>query len=264
MKRWMVVLAALLLCAAGLMTRAQESRAEDTASAERDLQGARAAIGKWVGTQQIIFKERRDWQQAREILRARIDLVKKEIATVEEKLAEVRRAGEEAAGRRAEAFAETDAVKKTADGLMDAVAQYESHVRRLHSLLPPHLQEKLAPLYQRIPEPGAAPGKASAAERFQNVLGILNEINRVNGEITLASEIRTLGDGRPSEVRTVYLGLGQAYYLSARGEAGIGRPTEEGWVWEPAPDLAPRVSEVVEILQNKRSPQFIALPVQIQ
>jgi hypothetical protein len=228
-----------------------------------DVESTRATVGKWVGTQQIISKERRDWQQAREVLAARIDLLKKETAGLEEKIAAVRRTGDEAAGRRAEAAAEADTLRKTMEGLTAAVARYESHIRRLHPVLPPPVQEKIAPLYQRVPAEGA-PSKASVAERFQNVLGILNEINRMNGEITLASEIRPLRDGKPSEVRTVYLGLGQAYYLSAGLEAGIGAPGPDGWTWEPAPDLAPSIREVVDILGNKAAPKFVPLPVRIQ
>jgi hypothetical protein len=243
-------------------------RAADQASPADERGGAgpeaaRAGVGKWVGTQQIIFKERREWDQEREILAARTEAVRKEIAQVEERLAGTRQAAVEAAGRRAAVEAESEALRRTGLGLAEAVTQHEDHLRRLARALPAPLAEKVAPLYQRMPAAGA-PARASVAERFQNVLGILNEINRMNGEITLASEIRTLSDGRPSEVRTVYLGLAQAYYLSAGGEAGIGRPGEDGWAWESAPDLAPHLAEVVEILQNKRSPRFVALPVRIQ
>ncbi|MGH9749009.1 MAG: DUF3450 family protein [Candidatus Polarisedimenticolia bacterium] len=256
--------AAFVLGAAGWILLAPGGAfAQDAADDRADVESTRATVGKWVGTQQIIFKERRDWQQARDILLARIDLMKKEIATLEEKIAEVRRTSDDAAGRRAEVAAEADVLRKTTAGLTAAVGQFEGHLRRLHVALPAPVQEKIAPLYQRMPAGGVA-SKASVAERFQNVLGILNEINRMNGEIALASEIRPLRDGRPSEVRTVYLGLGQAYYLSAGLEAGIGRPGSEGWVWEPAPDLAPRIQEVVDILSNKASPKFVSLPVRIQ
>jgi hypothetical protein len=258
--------AALALCAAGWLAGAEEpeaNAADKTDTGRAGVESTRATVGKWLGAQQIIFKERRDWQQARDILQARIDLIKKEIASLEEKIAEVRRTTDETAGKRAEVFGEADSLQKTSAGLTAAVAQFEGHVRRLHRVLPAPVQEKVAPLYQRMPAEGMA-SKASVAERFQNVLGILNEVNRMNGEITLASEIRPLRDGKPSEVRTVYLGLGQAYYLSAGQEAGIGRPSPDGWVWEPDPALAPRIREIVDILGNKASPKFVSVPVRIQ
>jgi hypothetical protein len=60
------------------------------------------------------------------------------------------------------------------------------------------------------------------------------------------------------------LGLGQAYFLSAKGEAGIGRPTATGWQWQAAKDIAPRVLAIIEILQNKSHPAFVPLPVKLQ
>jgi len=114
-----------------------------------------------------------------------------------------------------------------------------------------------------MPAPGAT-SKVTVAERLQNVLGILNEMNKLNGEITVASEIRPLSDGKPSEVKTVYVGLGQAYFVSAGGEAGIGRPSQSGWIWQPANELSAQITTVLEILQNKSGPKFVPLPVTIQ
>lgn len=142
------------------------------------------------------------------------------------------------------------------------IEELESKVRRLYRRIPEPLKERIQPLYERMPT-DAASTKISLAERFQNVLGILNEMTRLNGEITVASEIRALSDGKPSEVRTIYVGLGQAYFVSARGEAGIGRPGEDGWTWQPASQLAHEINQVLEILQNKSSPRFVPLPVTI-
>jgi len=79
------------------------------------------------------------------------------------------------------------------------------------------VKEKLKPLYDRIPS-DAATTKVSAAERFQNVLGILSEAIKANTEAPVLFEVRTLANGKPAEVRVLYVGLGQAYYLSAAGE----------------------------------------------
>jgi hypothetical protein len=67
--------------------------------------------------------------------------------------------------------------------------------------------------------------------------------------------------GEAFRVKTVYLGLGQAWTRSARGE-GVGLPGPDGWR-QPAP-VAADVGRVLEILQNKSSPKFIPLPVTIQ
>ena len=227
------------------------------------IDAARDAAGKWVATQKLIYQERKDWQQAKELLLARIELLQKEIGEQEARLAETRRTAAEAEARKNESVAGRDALVHEASRLAALLEGYENGVRGLHTILPPPVQEKMAPLYQRMPQ-DAASTKVSVAERFQNVLGILNEINKANGEVTLATEIRTLADGKPSEVKTIYLGLAQAYYLSSRGEAGVGRPGPSGWVFTPDNRLAGEILHAVEIMQGKAPPKFVGLPVKIQ
>jgi hypothetical protein len=110
----------------------------------------------------------------------------------------------------------------------------------------------------------AAKTRVSAAERFQNVLGILNELNKANNDISVNVEVRDLGDGKKSEVQAIYIGLTQAYYISARGEAGIGRPTPDGWKWEPSKAISREVLAALEIIQGKQSPAFVPLPVKLK
>ncbi len=151
----------------------------------------------------------------------------------------------------------------SAELLADRVAAYESKVRTLYKSVPDPLREKSDPLYRRIPSDSSSTS-VSLAERFQNVLGILNEMNRLNGEITVATEVRALSDGKPSEVKTIYVGLAQAYFISARNEAGVGYPGPDGWVWQARNDIARDVNIAIQILLNTTKPHFIPLPVTIK
>jgi len=220
-------------------------------------------MSKWIETQQIISKERKEWQQGKEILVGRLELVKKEIATLEEKTKEAQSSVAEADKKRNDLLAENDQLKAAGTQLTEAVTGMEVEVRRLFRLLPAPIQTKLQPLYQRIPE-DPAKTRVSAAERFQNVLGILNELNKANSEIAVSYEVHSLSDGKPSEVKVIYVGLAQAYYVSTRGEAGIGRPTADGWKWEPSKAIARDVFTALEILQGKGTPVFVPLPARLQ
>jgi hypothetical protein len=230
-------------------------------AAPSSVENPRETVRKWMETQRLVYQERKDWQQQKELITARIELLRKEISDLETKIAETRKTAADSERKRAEVAAQKAGLADEASALSDRVGDFETAVRRIQPQLPQPLQEKIAPLFHRMPQ-DPSESKVSVAERFQNVLGILSEVTRANGEITLATEVRTL-NGKPSEVKTVYLGLGQAYYLSARGEAGIGRPSADGWTWTPANDLAPRLLEVVEMLQGKAQPRFIPLPVKI-
>lgn len=193
------------------------------ASAAPSLDETRLTLSKWIETQQIISKERNDWQQGKEVLQGRIELVGKEVSQLKERIAQSEKAVEESNRKRDELIAQNAQLKEVGSQLASSVASMESQVRKLAMLAPEGLATKLAPLLQRIPSDASA-ARISTAERFQNVLGILNELNKANSEITIAYEIRKLADGSSSEVQVIYVGLGQAYYLSPRGEAGIGRP----------------------------------------
>ena len=229
----------------------------------QSLEETRLTMDKWIETQQIISRERKDWQQGKEILAGRVELVKNEIATLTEKIAQAQTSVADANKKRDELLVENDNLKAVGAQLTEAVTGMEAEVRRLYKSLPAPLQQRLEPLAQRIPE-DPANTKVSAAERFQNVLGILNELNKANSEITVNYEVHNLADGRPSEVQAIYAGLAQAWFVSGSGEAGIGRPSADGWQWEPAPRIAGDVLMAVEILQGKQSPAFVPLPVKLQ
>jgi hypothetical protein len=227
------------------------------------LQETRVALDKWIETQQIIARERNEWQQGKEILLGRLELVKSEVESLEQKLAEARTSAAQAEQKKAELRVENERLLATTSTLTQRAGGFEGQVRQLVEKSPAPVQEKLQPLVQRVPE-DPAQARASLAERFQNVLGILNELSRVNAEISVHYEVRTLADGKPSEVRVLYVGLAQGYYVSAGGEAGIGRPGPNGWTWQPSQAVANDVLTALEILQGKHTPAFVPLPTQIQ
>ena len=230
---------------------------------QSSLEETRLKMDKWIETQQIISKESKDWQQGKNILNGRLELVKKEMATLEEKnkLAETSLA--ETGKKRSELLAENDQLKATGVQLAETITGVEADIRRIYKQLPEPIQTKLQPLHQRIP---ADPAKTtvSTAERFQTVLGILNELNKANNDISITYEVHNLANGKPAEVKVIYVGLAQAYYVSAQGEAGIGRPAADGWKWEPSKTSAREILVAQEILQGKQTPAFVPLPVKIQ
>jgi hypothetical protein len=237
--------------------------AADPTAGAATPESARASLAKWVETQQLIAKEQQDWQQGKQILQSRIDAVHGEIAALRERLAETRRTAAEANGKKAGEVAENDTLQKAGAELSTWVAGLEGGLRTLEARLPEPLLQKVKPLYDRMPADGTTTN-VSLAERYQNVVGILNEVGKFNNDITMVTEVRTLSDGKPAEVRTLYVGLAQAYFVSPKGDAGIGRPGAAGWEWTAAREIAPQLEQAVEVLQNKAKPQFVSLPVKVQ
>jgi cell division protein FtsB len=232
-------------------------------SAPPTVDEAKLLFGKWIETQQIVARERKDWQLQKDVLANRLEVVDKEVAVHEQKLADSKGAVAKLAKDREELQAQNTSLAAVTTQLATEVAALEQDVRRLHKQAPPHVQEKTAPLVQRIPA-DAATTKITVAERFQNVLGVLNELNKANQEIAVTFEVRDLGSGRKAEVRVLYLGLAQAWYVSSGGEAGVGVPGPDGWVWTPDPSIGNRVRHALEIRAGSEKPSFVPLPVRIR
>jgi septal ring factor EnvC (AmiA/AmiB activator) len=254
--------AALALLAAGVPAPATDPAPDDTSPPT--LEETRLALEKWIETQQIISRERKDWQQGREILQGRLELVQTEVAALEEQIAATRTGIAEADRKRAELLDEDARLRDDGAQLTAAVDGLEAEVRRLLAQVPEPVKARLQPLHERMPADAAAKARVAVAERFQNVLGILNELNKANNEIAVNYEVRTLSDGKLAEVRVLYVGLAQAWYVSARGEAGIGRASPDGWTWQPADAIAGEVLQALEIIQGKQPPAFVPLPVTLQ
>ena len=246
---------------------------KDVPGANKDVPGAnkaaptldetRLTLSKWIETQQIISKERNDWQQGKEILQGRIELVGKEVGILKDRIKQSEAAVEESNKKRDELVAENDALKVSGAQLGEAVTLMEGQLRKLMKQMPEPVATKLAPLMQRMPtDPSNT--RVTVAERFQNVLAVLSELNKANSELSISYEIRKFADGSSGEVQVIYLGLAQAYYISPRGDAGIGRPGEDGWTWTPAPEAARSILSTLEIIQGKESPAFVPLPINIK
>ena len=82
----------------------------------------------------------------------RLELVKKEIATLEEKTKQAESSVAEANKKRSELLAENDQLTAAGAQLTGAIAGMEGEIRQLFKQLPEPIQTKLQPLYQRVPE----------------------------------------------------------------------------------------------------------------
>lgn len=229
-----------------------------------DVDDTRAALEKWVETQRVISQEKRDLALAKETLNQRIELVQREIETLRGKISEAEESIAEADKKRAAMMEEKEKLAGASAALTNTLVSLEDRTKELLKRLPDPIRERVKPLSQRLPDKEQET-KLSVAERFQNVVGILNEVNKFNRDITVTSEVRTLPDGTSAEVTTLYMGIGHAYYTGANGTiAGMGTLSDEGWVWKPVNEAAPEIAKAIAILKNEQVASFAQVPVDIE
>lgn len=223
----------------------------------------RATLEKWVETRGLVSKEQRDWTLGKESLAARMDVIRREIESLQKRIGEAEGNIAEADKKRAELLAENERRKTTTDAMLEYVTGLEARALKMLPRLPDPLRERVKVLSQRLPTAGEVT-KQSLSERWMNVIGILNDVNKWNREITVTSEVRALADGTSVEVAVLYVGVGQGYYAANNGKvAGIGTATAEGWQWKPANELAPLILQTIGIWKNEQVAAFVRLPVQI-
>lgn len=229
------------------------------------LDSTRDVVKEWVATEKAISSEAAEWQQKKELLNDLLGVTRTEIETLEKSIQKIDETATAADATRAELVTKQEAFNTGRERITAFLKETEPKLLALRPSLPAPLGEKLQNVFQRIPNDPQDP-LLSVAERMQTVVSILTTINKFDRTITVHEELRTLEDGTTSEVETVYIGLGTAYYRSRSGKyAGSGSPGPDGWVWQSQAELAPAVGDVIEIANNSTpEARFIALPVELQ
>lgn len=227
------------------------------------LDASRDALTKWIETQRIISQEQASAKTAKLALEGRISLVQGELDEFSGKVAKSSQDIDAENKRKANLEKDLESAKAAPQVLLDAIESLENKIKGLKAMLPGPVLEKTKALYQRVPDDPKTT-KVSLAERFQNVLGILNEADKANNDLMLTMEVRELSGSKPTECETLYVGLAQAYFVNAdRNFAGVGRPVNGKWEWTRRDDLASSIGHVLSIMANKGKPKFVHLPATI-
>ena len=232
-------------------------------AADPDMQALRELLGKWVETRQLISEEKQDWKESETMLEERIDLMKDRISEVRESINKAQDGIATTEEKHSELTAENKSLEDALNALRTRLVPLESRTLQLLGRLPQPAREKVKALSQQIPE---NPDKTelSLSTRYQNLIGVLNEINKFNNEVLVTTEVRQLTDGKSMEVKVLYFGLGQAYYCNQEGNiGGVGRPGEQGWQWQRQDDIAPRVATAIAVYRNEQPASYQPLPVKI-
>lgn len=227
------------------------------------IQSSREALSKWMETQKIISQEEANWKTSKVALDGRIALLQQDISEFEGKVSKSDTDIKAEETRKGNLERELASAKAAPKALTEAAAFIEGRLKAIKGLLPGPVFAKVQQLYQRVPDDPETT-KTSLAERYQNILGILNETDKANNDIMVTSEVRELPGAKPAEVETIYVGLAQAYFVNAdRDFAGFGHPVNGKWEWTRQDELAAEISHILSIMKNKGKPHFIHLPVKL-
>lgn len=246
------------------------SQAAETPTPSADNLGlARELLNKFYETRKLTAKEQAEWKLGREVLKSRVDLLESQLKELQAKTAEESKNITTTDTEREKLEARSKELLAVQDQQIEIVEKMEARVRKLWKMLPLTLQSKLQPQYDGMPIEGKKRDeiKATSSERFLKVLAILNEVNKFHGDIHVVNERRKLKDGREVEVRSIYFGLGVAYYAGSEetaNVAGIGTPGPAGWEWRETPEIAADIDLIIGMNKGEKVAGFVSLPVEIR
>ncbi len=247
---WLVPVAAALVAQAGEPERPDPWR-----------ESMRTVMDRWLETERVFSRERADWHVAREILADRTAVLTHDVAVLQDGTRQLSEDHAAQDTRRMELVGRQQELKGLSDRTTARLEALEVRALALVERAPGPLQERVRPLSQRIPR-DPAEARSGLGERYQNVVGILNEMNKFARDVTVVSEVMPKADGRQVEASVIYFGFGQAFYVNTAGTvAGLGVAGPRGWEWREDNRLARDVADLIAMHRNEKPAQYVVLPV---
>lgn len=233
--------------------------AQNTPNVAQEITDTRDSISTYVGVRQDIARDSNAWQAEKEIIENRIALFEQEKADLEKSIASATDKASSAQKVIADKQSEINRLTSAADVVKNRMPDYEAKLTEIIPLLPKPLRDKIAPLTRNL-------GRGNTSARMAVVIGILNEMERFNSQLTFDTETKDLGDGRNTSVDVMYLGLAQAYYVDQAGTiAGVGVPAAGGWQWTENNELAPKLLMAIKYYKGDVTPaEFVELPITVK
>lgn len=231
---------------------------------ESPLQKTRSSVEKWVEARQLRSKLESDWQVEKGVLSQSIDAYERELTSTEVQISKVDTGQTQVSDEFDATTKDKHSLTQYIDHLKEEVSRLESKVTHLSELLPLAVAQRISPLLDRIPE-NPSETKLSISTRMQNLLGVINEVDKFNGGVSVVSELRKNQSGAEVQAQVIYVGLAQAYFVDPSGEfAGTGIPGENGWQWSIQPELAPKIQTAIDIYKGSKPAAFVGLPLQLK
>lgn len=244
--------------------------AAGTLSAQSSVLDTRKALAEYVEAKRTISAEREAWRLGKQTLQAQMEVVQREIALLDKRITDAQASIAEAGKKFGKLAKERDEREQVSKVLVARIATLEERTASILPRVPGPLARNIEPISQRLPQNDEQRDKLSLSVRYQNVIGVLNAIDKWNRQVTLKNELRELGSGQSVAVDVLYIGLGQGYYVGGKGKdgkatiGGVGIVGPDGWQWRPNNEMAPAIQRAVSIYKNEGLAKLVRLPVQIR
>ncbi len=229
-----------------------------------DLRSFDALVAKLTDLRGEIAAEKRLWREQRPQWQREIALLTVERERLQTELDQYREERSDAVERREGMLRRQTELQAVRERIASAVRRAEIGLRAIEPLIPPALRSNLDEAYRQLPENDREAADTSLTRRLQRVLALYSGIQRMQTEIQTARAMVELPDER-REMDVMYLGLSRAYAISPdAGVAAVGRPGEDGWIWERADGFESRIRDAIAVYSRELPARLVELPLEIE
>jgi len=222
---------------------------------------AQEKLRQWIEVQKTISEEEASWKEEQQSVQDLIALREKEIAQLDEVIEAAGSRLEDAEKQRADLLKEEQELRVQRRLMQEKVTLLEAKLVKLIPSFPPPLMDKVSDAVARLEK---ADDTLPLQNRYRDILAILTEAGSFNNTITVATEMREIGE-ETLEFQVFYLGLGQAFYTDRTGRhAGFGYPEATGWTWVEKPELSGRIQRAIAVYQKQAPPELVRLPFELK
>ena len=224
------------------------------------VRGYEELVSKLVDFRYQLSKEKQGWKEQEAWLKQEKELLLKEKEMLEKEIASAKEEDVSAKIERAALIERKKVLQESLDRCLPAITRAEVDLKRWQKLLPTILSKPLRKAFDEL-EKGK---ERSISKRLRIILSLYEEIERLGNGVHLVKETLVVASGKKREMDVIYLGLAQAFAVSADNKiAGISRPTGNGWKWDWCPEIAGSVRKAIDSYNSREMAEFVHLPVKV-
>jgi uncharacterized coiled-coil protein SlyX len=224
------------------------------------IESVEKAATEWVRTRAETTRLESDWASQRPLLESMSSALAERARAAEDKRDQLKA---QTAKDRDEIEAAEAKNRELDTGLKATETRLNSlkeQLIRLRPSLPPRLSDALELAFRSLAGPDQGP-----SERMQATMTVLNRCVQFNRLVTCDEEVLTIdGESGPRSFEVVYWGLSHGYALDRTAmKVWLGSPGPKGWQWEPRPEAAHSVMELIAVCKDKAEPEFVPVPARL-
>ncbi len=231
------------------------------------LEQTREQLRSWLETKQKEQTEANEWKNEQEVLTNYKEGLIKEIATYKQQIADAKvlaGAADQESSNKITARDQFIAAEKL---LSTELRKMEEEFAKVIPLLPPPVARfpKIAVGIESIKKNLALAIDAQSddvAKRLANLTELMAEAEKFQQGVNVFPELHKKSDGSEYSMQVVYFGLAVAYAVNEDSTfALIGVPSEAGWKFSEANQLAPDIQKLIVTATTEKDVSFTNLPI---